>query len=78
MSSTIFVCTYRPEIRHYVNFSLKMITATLLSEIDVILCICLACMYQHLISSQLEIDHVLNGTTPEKQHRKRGPWKGLS
>ena len=30
-------------------------------------------LYQHLFSSQLEISHMLNGTTPENQHRNRGP-----
>ena len=30
-------------------------------------------LYQHLFSSQLEISQVLNGTTPEIQHRKWGP-----
>jgi hypothetical protein len=27
-----------------------------------------------LFSSQLDISHVLNGTTPENQHRKCGPY----
>ena len=30
-------------------------------------------LQQHLFSSQLEISHVLNGTTAEIQHRKWGP-----
>ena len=29
-------------------------------------------LYQHLFPSKLEISHVLNGTTPEIQHRKCG------
>ena len=35
-------------------------------------------LQQHLFSSQLEISHVLNGTTPGNQHRNRGPYKIVS
>ena len=51
-------------------FSLKMTAWTILSEIDVILCIC---MLQNLFTSQLEISQMLNGTTLEIQHKKWGP-----
>ena len=51
-------------------FSHKMITLTILSEIDFVH---LLSLKQHLFSSQLEISHLLNGTTPKNQHRNREP-----
>ena len=43
--------------------SLTMTTLAILSEIDISL-------EQHLFPSQLEMNHLLNGTTPEIQHSK--------
>ena len=47
------------------SISIKMVEVVILSEI-------LSDAHQ-LFFSQLEISHVLNGTTPEIQHRKRRP-----
>jgi hypothetical protein len=48
-----------------------MTTSTILSKIDVF------CAFAQLVttfnSSQLEISHVFNGTTPKILHRKWGP-----
>ena len=49
-------------------FSLKMTTSTISSEIDVILCICSACINIYF----LEMNHVLIVTTPKNKHRNKG------
>ena len=55
------------EQMHKMTFiSLKMVEVVIYSEN-----IChFVSLQQQLFSSQLEISHILNGTTPEIQHRK--------
>ena len=54
------------------NFLLKMVEVVILSENSCHCVSCSACTKQ-LVSSQLEISHVLNGTTSEFHHRKWEP-----
>ena len=43
----------------------------------IVVILSVAQLEQQVFSAQLEISHMLNGTTPENQHRKRGPmWVG--
>ena len=58
-------------------FSLKMTTSTILSEIDVILCICKLSTTCIFFSAGFEISHALNGTTFKIQQRKWGPKQNL-
>ena len=50
------------------TISLEMVKVVILS---------VAQLVPTVLSSQLEINHVLNGTTPEIQHRKRGPKRDV-
>ena len=54
------------------SISLKMVQIVILSENSCHFVSCSA-FNNSLFSSQLEISHVLHGTTPEIQHKKCGP-----
>ena len=73
------LCTLQAEQMHKMtSISLKMVEVVILIENSCNFVSCSACNNNYVFSSQLEISHVLKGTTHENQHRNRGPKSAVA